>query len=79
MTAEGFQIGTVSFGASGNCGISNATYPKVLARIPSYISFIQEQAGEVSLATDYVDNAGVSCLSQILLIATMLLAVLKIV
>lgn len=51
-----FQIGIVSFGASGNCGISNVTYPKVLARVPSYIDFIQEHAGEVQLASDYIDD-----------------------
>lgn len=50
------QIGIVSFGASGNCGISNITYPKVLARVPSFIDFIQEYAGEVQLASDYIDD-----------------------
>lgn len=71
MTDEGFQIGIVSFGAGGNCGISNATYPKVLARVPSYISFIKEQAGEVSLATDYVDSAATTNLSSVLFMIMM--------
>lgn len=74
MTDEGFQIGIVSFGASGNCGISNATYPKVLARVPSYISFIQEQAGEVSLATDYVGNAAVTTAPHVLLFMAVFVA-----
>lgn len=72
MTDEGFQIGIVSFGASGNCGISNASYPKVLARVPSYIGFIQEHAGEVSLATDYTSSAFNFYVSPILLITGVL-------
>lgn len=75
MTNEGFQIGIVSFGAGGNCGISNASYPKVLARVPSYISFIQEQAGDVSLATDYVDSAAATSISHVLLVVAIFLTV----
>lgn len=77
MTEEGFQIGIVSFGAGGNCGISNATYPKVLARVPSYISFIQEHAGEVSLATDYVDSAAVANTAHILFVILAFVALFK--
>lgn len=46
----------MSFGASGNCGISNANYPKVLARISTYIEFIRGIAGDILVATDYLQN-----------------------
>lgn len=50
------QVGIVSFGASGNCGISNANYPKVLARVSTYIEFIRGIAGEIQVASEYFQN-----------------------
>lgn len=50
------QVGIVSFGASGNCGISNANYPKVLARVSTYIDFIRGIAGDVLVASEYLQN-----------------------
>ncbi|KAK9718087.1 Trypsin [Popillia japonica] len=38
------QVGVVSWGTSGNCGISNETHPKVLARVSSYNEWIKETA-----------------------------------
>lgn len=47
-------MGIVSFGASGNCGISNSSYPKVLSRVSTYIGFIKEIAGDVLVASEYL-------------------------